>query len=371
MDTTPRAEYRCEPVGSLLRPDYLKQAIADHDAVRLSAEQLAAVQDRAVLEAIALQEACGLDVVTDGEMRRRGWTDPLTTGLSGYSHEPLVPSPNTAGQPLDPTPRLPGVVERLGRGPHLALQEALFLRQHAHRPYKATLPAASHASVLWAPNISDRAYASHAAYMQDVLRLVREMVAELVASGVRYIQFDAPRYTHLVAEAGRENFRRLGIDPHTWLGEMIAIDNAVMAGFSGVTFAVHLCRGNARSLWSVEGGYDPIAEQLFNELKVQRLLLEYDTPRAGTFAPLRFVPADKMVVLGLITTKTPEVETPAALRARIEEAARYVPLERLALSPQCGFASTLEGNLVTPEAQRAKLEVLGRVAWEIWGGGAS
>jgi 5-methyltetrahydropteroyltriglutamate--homocysteine methyltransferase len=147
---------------------------------------------------------------------------------------------------------------------------------------------------------------------------------------------------------------------------MIALDNALMADFPQVTFGLHLCRGNHRSMWSVEGGYDPIAEELFTTLNVQRLLLEYDTPRAGTFAPLRFVPQDKVVVLGLITTKEPEVESADLLKRRIDEAAQYVPLERLALSPQCGFASTLPGNLVTPEAQRAKLEVLGQVARDVW-----
>jgi 5-methyltetrahydropteroyltriglutamate--homocysteine methyltransferase len=367
MTSASSVSYRSETVGSLLRPAYLKEAVAQHAAGALSAEALAAVQDRAVLEAIALQEACDLDVVTDGEMRRRGWTDPLTRGLAGYSREPLVMSPNVAGQaPADIVPRLPGVVSRLGPGVNVPLQETAFLRQHTRRPCKATLPSLSYASVLWAPGISDRAYPDRAEYMQDALRLVREQVAELAASGITYVQLDAPRYTHLVSEAGLENFRRLGLDTRTWLGEMIALDNALMADFPQVTFGLHLCRGNSRSMWAVEGGYDPIAEQLFNDLKVQRLLLEYDTPRAGTFAPLRFVPADKVVVLGLITTKTPEIESAATLQARVQEAAQHVPLERLALSPQCGFASTLEGNLISEDVQRAKLERLGQVAKEIW-----
>ena len=191
-------------------------------------------------------------------------------------------------------------------------------------------------------------------------------MAQLAASGIDYVQLDAPRYTHLVSETGLENFRRLGINPDTWLGDMIALDNALMADFPAVTFGLHLCRGTFRSMWSVEGGYDALAEQLFSDLKVQRLLLEYDSPRAGTFAPLRFVPGDKAVVLGLITTKEPEIESADLLRLRIEEATQYVPLDRLALSPQCGFASTLEGNLIGADVQRAKLELLGRVAKEVW-----
>jgi 5-methyltetrahydropteroyltriglutamate--homocysteine methyltransferase len=367
MSAPGHVPYHAEVVGSLLRPEYLKDAVARFDAGAITAAELAAVEDRAVLEAIALQEACGVEVLTDGEMRRRGWTDPLTRGLAGYSRTGMVASPNTAGQPPSQgEARLPAVTARLTPGVNLPLQETAFVRQHSERPVKATLPSIGHASVLWAPGVSDQVYPDRAEYMADVLRLVRGLVAELAANGVTYVQLDAPRYTHLVSETGLENFRRLGLDPHTWLGEMIALDNALMAEFPDITFAIHLCRGNARSLWSVEGGYDPIAEQLFNDLKVQRLFLEYDTPRAGNFAPLRFVPPDKSVVLGLITTKTPEVETPDLLLARVGEAAEYVPLDRLALSPQCGFASTLAGNLITPEVQRAKLETLGRVAREVW-----
>jgi 5-methyltetrahydropteroyltriglutamate--homocysteine methyltransferase len=367
MNTTPPSTYHCETVGSLLRPDYLKEAVQRFDAGALTAEGLAAVQNRAVLEAIALQEACGLDVLTDGEMRRRSWSDPLTRGLAGYSATPLAPVPFTTGQaPAEAAPRLPAVTARLGPNANLPLQETAFLRQHTARPCKATLPSLTYASVLWVPGVSDQAYPDREEYMQDALRLVRERIAELAASGVHYIQLDAPRYTHLVSETGLENFRRLGLDPRTWLGDMIALDNALIAGFPEITFGLHLCRGNSRSMWSVEGGYDPIAEQLFNDLQVQRLLLEYDTPRAGTFAPLRFVPADKVVVLGLITTKTPDLESAATLRARVQEASEYLPLDRLALSPQCGFASNLPGNLISPAAQRAKLELLGRVAAEIW-----
>lgn len=364
--STPRG-IRSDTVGSLLRPAYLKEAVAAYDAGQLTEDALTAVQDRAVREAIALQEACGLDVLTDGEMRRRGWTDPLTSGLTGFSREALVPSPNTGGQmPGEAPTRLPAVVARLGRGKNLSLQETDFLRQHTTRPVKATMPALSHASVLWSPAVSGQVYPDRAEYLRDALGLVRAQVAELAASGVRYVQFDAPRYTHLVSTVGQENFRRVGLDPSTWLGEMIALDNAVMADFPDVTFAMHLCRGNSQSRWAVEGGYDAIAEQLFNELRVQRLLLEYDTPRAGSFEPLRYMPADKVVVLGLITTKTPELESAETLRARIDEAARYVPLERLALSPQCGFASTLAGNRVTEDDQRAKLERLGAVAQAVW-----
>ena len=319
-------------------------------------------------DAIALQEECGIDVITDGEMRRSYWFDPLVESLAGFSWEASAPVPFTgggAGQTAAPV-RLPAVTGRLGLKDNVPLREYEFLRRHTTKPAKATLPSLTYASVLWVPGVSDAVYPDREEYLRDALRLVREMVGQLVAAGVRYIQLDAPRYTHLVSEVGIANFRRVGIDPDSWLGEMIALDNALIEGFPGVTFGLHLCRGNARSMWSVEGGYDPIAEQLFNEIRVDRLLLEYDTPRAGSFAPLRFVPADKTVVLGLITTKEPEVESADLLTRRIEEAARYAPLDRLALSPQCGFASVFAGNLITAEAQRAKLELLGRVAREVW-----
>jgi 5-methyltetrahydropteroyltriglutamate--homocysteine methyltransferase len=195
---------------------------------------------------------------------------------------------------------------------------------------------------------------------------MKRVVREVVDAGSNYVQLDSPRYTHLVSEEGRENLRRVGLDTETWLAQMIAMDNALISEFPDVTFGVHLCRGNHRSMWSVEGGYDAIAEQLFNDLACDRILAEYDSPRAGTFEPLRFVPQDKVVVLGLITTKEPQLEDPDELKQRIEEAARFVPMDRLALSPQCGFASTLPGNLVTPDDQRAKLELLGSVARDVW-----
>ncbi|HTE83338.1 MAG TPA: methionine synthase, partial [Dehalococcoidia bacterium] len=258
--------------------------------------------------------------------------------------------------------------DRTEAGPkrNLPLEEIQFLRRHTSKPFKATLPSLTYASVLWVPGTSDKVYSSRDEAMQDALRLARQLVQQLVGAGVTYIQLDAPRYTHLVSEVGIANFQRLGIDPNTWLSEMIATDNALIAGFPNVSFGIHLCRGNNRSMWSVEGGYDAIAEQLFNNLRVDRLLLEYDTPRAGSFAPLRFVPSDKTVVLGLITTKEPELESDDLLKRRIEEASRYVPLDRLALSPQCGFASVYEGNTVTEDVQRAKLQTLSRVAKAVW-----
>jgi len=361
--------YRAEVVGSLLRPDHLKNAVDAADRGEITVDELREAQDRAALEAIALQEACGVDVLTDGEVRRRFWFDPLTESLSGYNPEVPAPVPFSAGQGKEatgPPPLLPAVTDKLGYRRNLPLEEFSFVRRHARTPTKTTIAGMTYASVLWVPGYSDSVYPDRDEYMQEALELMTRVVGEVVDAGTIYVQLDSPRYTHLVSEEGRENLRRVGLDVETWLGDMIETDNALIRRFPDVTFAVHLCRGNHRSMWSVEGGYDAIAEQLFNELAVDRILAEYDSPRAGTFAPLRFVPEDKTVVLGLITTKEPELEDADELKGRIDEASRYVPVERLALSPQCGFASTLPGNLVSFDDQRAKLELLGSVARDVW-----
>ncbi len=363
-----RLGYRAEVVGSLLRPEYLKQAFAAFEEGRIGRDELAAAQDRAALEAIRLQEDCGLDVLTDGEVRRRFWFDPLTASL-GYNYQASAPVPFTAGasRPAEAPPKLPVVTERLRIVENLPLREYTFVHDHARTPAKTTIAGMTYASVLWVPGESDGSYPDRDAYMADALRLMKEIVGEVVAAGTNYVQLDSPRYTHVVSEEGRANLRRVGLDVETWLDRMIAYDNELIGAFPDVTWAVHLCRGNHRSMWSVEGAYDAIAEQLFTGLHVDRILAEYDSPRAGTFAPLRFVPDDKVVVLGLVTTKEPELEDEDELRRRIDEASSYVPLDRLALSPQCGFASTLPGNLVTVEDERAKLRLVAQVAHEVWG----
>lgn len=360
--------YHCEIVGSLLRQDYLKEAMERDERGQISAEELNELQERAARENIALQEECGVEVVTDGEVRRRFWFDPLTASLSGYN--PEVPAPvmfhGGDDQPSGPPPKLPAVTERLGVRQNLPLREYRSAKASTDRAVKATLAGMTYASVLWVPGYSDRVYPDRDAYMEEAIGLMKRVVGELVEAGCDYIQLDSPRYTHLVSDEGQENLRNLGLDTEAWLGEMIASDNELINAFPEVTWAVHLCRGNHRSMWSVEGGYDAIAEQLFNDLACDRIFAEYDSPRAGSFEPLRFVPDDKAVVLGLITTKQPELEDPDQLKRRIEEASTYIPSERLGLSPQCGFASTLPGNQVTFDDQRAKLELLGTVAHEVW-----
>jgi 5-methyltetrahydropteroyltriglutamate--homocysteine methyltransferase len=360
--------YHCEIVGSLLRQDYLKDAMERDERGEIDEADLNEIQAKAGKENIALQEECGIEVLTDGEVRRRFWFDPLTASLSGYN--PEVPAPvmfhSEDDEKSEAPPKLPAVTEKLGIRQNLPLKEYEFVKANSDRPAKATLAGMTYASVLWVPGYSDKVYPDREAYMDEAIALMKEVVQGLVDAGCDYIQLDSPRYTHLVSDEGQENLRNLGLDTKTWLGQMIARDNELIHAFPDVTWAVHLCRGNHRSMWSVEGGYDAIAEQLFNDLACNRIFAEYDSPRAGTFEPLRFVPDDKVVVLGLITTKLPELEDADELKARIEEATKYIPLERLGLSPQCGFASTLPGNKVTFDDQRAKLEVLGKVAHEVW-----
>jgi 5-methyltetrahydropteroyltriglutamate--homocysteine methyltransferase len=361
--------FHCEVVGSLLRHDELKQAMERDEKGEIDKKELEALQEKEGKDNITLQEEAGIEVLTDGEVRRRFWFDPLTSSLKGYN--PEVPAPvmfhGKGDKPEGPPPKLPAVTEKLGIRHNLPLEEYQFVSANTDRPAKATLAGMTYASVLWVPGYSDKVYPDREAYMDEVIGLMKQIVGETVETGCDYFQLDSPRYTHLVSEEGQENLRNLGLDTETWLGQMIERDNQLIDAFPDVTWAVHLCRGNHRSMWSVEGGYDAIAEQLFTTLHCDRIFAEYDSPRAGTFEPLRFVPEDKAVVLGLITTKEPELEDADQLKGRIEEASKYIPLERLALSPQCGFASTLPGNLVTFDDQRAKLELLGEVAHEVWG----
>jgi 5-methyltetrahydropteroyltriglutamate--homocysteine methyltransferase len=235
--------------------------------------------------------------------------------------------------------------------------------------YKVTLPAPSNFFIAgWVPGITDAVYADRAEVALDLARIIRREIEALIDEGTPYIQLDAPYYCALLEDESRERLRRGGVDPGRALSEMIAADNAAIEGLGGgeVTIAVHMCRGNSRSRWLTEGGYDAIAESLFNQLSASRLLLEYDSARAGDFTPLRFVPSDKTVVLGLVTTKDGGLESESHLCRRINSAARCLPLDQLALSPQCGFASVAAGNVLSEEDQWRKLELVVHTAQQVW-----
>jgi len=358
---------RSDVVGSLLRPDYLKEARLRLASGALDEAGFKAIEDRAVDEAVDLQARAGVDVLTDGEMRRYAFFGNLVESVEGFDREG-----GWTGTFRDDTGgkiefKRPAVVGKLRLRRHQSAEEFAYLRARTDRPKKVTLVSAQQAAAFYHPERSKAAYPTLEAYVADAVDILRSEVAELARLGCTYIQVDAPQYAGLIDPDWREGYRRRGIDPDRMLDLAIEMDNALIAGHPGVTFGLHVCRGNNQSKYFGRGDYAPIARKLFGGTRFQRFLLEYDDERSGSFEPLRFVPEDRTVVLGLVTTKHGKLEDGSALAARVREAARYIPLERLALSPQCGFASTFEGNLLSPAEQAAKLWLVADAARELWG----
>ncbi len=361
--------WHSDVVGSLLRPAYLKEARARHEAGAMSDAEFKRIEARAEDEAIALQEAAGLDVVTDGELRRYAFFGHLIESVEGFDKHGgwAIPFRDEQGNEIV-FPR-PVVVSRLKPRRHMCAEEFTYLRARTTRTGKVTILSAQQAAAYYDPEKSAGAYPTIDAYLADVVDILRAEVAELIRLGCTYIQVDAPQYAALLDPAIREGYRRRGNDPDRLLDRCIELDNAVIGNHPGIVFGIHVCRGNNQSKFYASGGYDPIAAQIFRRTRFQRFLLEYDDERSGGFEPLRHVPDDRVVVLGLITTKKPRLESQAELEQRIREAARYIPLERLALSPQCGFASTEEGNLLSEADEAAKLRLVAETAREVWGRG--
>jgi 5-methyltetrahydropteroyltriglutamate--homocysteine methyltransferase len=359
--------YHSDVVGSLLRPAYLKEARQRHAEGAISDAEFKRVEDRAVDEAIALQVQAGLDVISDGEMRRYAFFGHLIDCVEGFDKLGGWAIPFRDDQGNELILQRPVVVSRLRRLRHLCSEEFTYMRARTDRPAKATLISAQQAAAYYDPEKSKGAYPTIEAYLADVVDILREEVAELIRLGCTYIQVDAPQYAGLLDPAIREGYRKRGNDPDRLLERCIELDNAVIGDHPGVVFGIHLCRGNNQSKFYASGGYDPIAAQVFHRTRFQRFLLEYDDERSGGFEPLRHVPDDRAVVLGLVTTKKPALEDKEELKGRIRAATAFVPLERLALSPQCGFASTEEGNLLSPAEQEAKLRLVAEAAREVWG----
>ena len=370
---------RTDVVGSLLRPADWKAARLQYEQKKMSADEFARIELECVRRHIALQEAAGLDVVTDGEVSRLNFQDSFGLAVRGYetagetlkTHEgratggtPLArwDIPDLAGPGTPVVHRRP-VKERLTLARNVPLEE-----------YRRAAPLAKKAvkvSLIGPDRITQRYDHTGAVYptvddfVADVVAIQRRMIGELVDAGCRSVHIDEPGYTAYVDEPSLAAMRSRGEDPMQNFSRSLRA-NAEIADFPGVTFGVHLCRGNQRSMWHREGAYDAIAERLFNELPHQRFLLEYDSPRAGSFAPLRYVPKGKVVVLGLVSTKVAQLENEEELRRRIDEAAKYLPLEQLAISPQCGFGSDVSGNLIGEDDQKRKLELVARVARKVW-----
>jgi 5-methyltetrahydropteroyltriglutamate--homocysteine methyltransferase len=374
---------RVEHVGSLLRPDYLLEAREAQARGSLGQAAFKAAEDRAVREAVALQEDVGLTVINDGEMRRDSFQAELTAACDGFAGVSLDAwlwgdwHSSEVGDASIGRPEELAVVAPLRKRRNLAAEEFTYVRactgQEAGRQrggldIKVTLPSPTLFANLWSPDRSGGAYPTLDAFMADVVDVLRDEVAELVRLGCGYIQLDAPHYPLLIDPTWRAFYEARGWPLERWLSYGIELDNAVIEAGSPATFGFHLCRGNQLSRWLVAGGYEPIAGPIFGGVRADRLLLEYDDERSGTFDPLALVPDDKVVVLGLVTTKTSRVETADAVTARIRQAAKRVDAERLALSPQCGFATSAAGNAITGEAQRAKLALLVDVAADVLDG---
>jgi 5-methyltetrahydropteroyltriglutamate--homocysteine methyltransferase len=346
-------------VGSLLRPKELRDAPANIE-----------LQNKHILAILQRQKDLGFRIFTDGEFRRRGFMTDFYDSVEGLDMDGSIAREWLGGPP---TSRLTGIVvdKRVTQKKRLAKHELEFLRQHSPGDIKITLPTPNQfPAIAYKKGLSERTYPTYSEFLWDLVPIFKAEIEALVNEGARYIQIDAPRYSYYIDEKWRRYIRDdMGVDPDRALDEAIRVDNSCVQNGrrAGVTLAIHLCRGNNRSQWYAEGGYDPIAEKLFNELNVTTFLLEYESERAGTFEPLRFVPKDKTVVLGLVSSKVPQLENQDDVIRRIEEAGRYVPIENLALSPQCGFASTMEGNLLTEEEQWRKLQLVVDTARKVWG----
>ena len=362
--------YRSEVVGSLLRPAYLTAARRQLEAGQISAAAFKVIEDQAVDEAILLQENSGIDVITDGELRRYAFFGHLIESLEGFDKQGgwAIPFKDETGEKL--VLKRPVVVEKLQWRRSMCSEEWVYLRSRHKGAGKVTMISAQQAAAYYDPEKSRAAYPTRDAYLADIVDFSRREVEELIRLGCTYIQIDAPQYAALLDPEMREGYRQRGSDPDKLIDLCIDLDNSIIDGHPGITFGIHVCRGNNQSKFYASGDYEPIA-RIFEQTHFQRFLLEYDDARSGGFEPLRHVPEDRTVVLGLITTKKPRLETADELRGRIQEAARFVPLERLALSPQCGFASTEEGNHLSLDDQRHKLELLTQVTREVWGDAAS
>jgi len=374
MSTTSQ---RTDHVGSLLRPESLKQAFREHALGKLDAAALREAQDAAIRTVVAKQEAIGLPAVTDGEFRRLNWQVSFSE-VSGWdlwsgSWKKLLANPGDKAAHETPfqkgddavlTFKVPAT-GKLKLVRNFPLEEYSSLKQTKNS--KITLMGPDRVAQMCDIAGSKPHYADADAFLADVVAIQRRMVGGLVDAGCGYVQLDEPSYTGYVDPATLARMQEHGEDPMRSLDRAIAADNSVIEKYKHkATFGLHICRGNRASMWHREGKYDPIAERLFGGLKFDRLLLEYDTERAGGFEPLRYVPKGVTVVLGLITTKNGRVESVDELRKRIDDAARFLPLDQLALSPQCGFASGIGGNLLTEDEQWRKLEVMMETARKVW-----
>jgi len=371
MTQTTLPPFRADHVGSLLRPPELHAARADRKAGKIGAGELRAVEDKAIRDAVKLQEDLGFQGATDGEFRRAYWhLDFLTQFENAIAVAPNVKARfHTEQGDIEAQPPSVRVTGKLARKKFIMGEDFAFLKSVTKVTPKLTIPSPSNMHFRGGrAAIDQKAYPDMAEFYADLGRIYSEEVADLAKAGCTYLQVDEVYLAYLCDPKLRDQVRSIGENPDTLPRTYADMINAATATRGkDMNVCMHLCRGNFTSGWVAEGGYDPVAELLFNEINIDGYFLEYDSPRAGSFAPLRFVPKGKKVILGLITTKKGELEKADDIKRRIDEAAKYVPLDQICLSPQCGFSSTEEGNKLTLEDEIAKLRLVQEVARQVWG----
>ena len=363
--------FRADHVGSFLRPKFLLDAREQFRTGAIDAARLRSVEDEAIRGIVAFQENLGLRGITDGEYRRTYFHIDFLTQLQGVETKGGIHVKfHSAKGEVDFEPPVMQVTGKVRHDKPIQRADFEFLRSITSRTPKVSIPSPTMLHFRGGRNaISTEAYPDLGGFYADVAAGYADELQSLGDAGCRYVQFDDTNLAYLCDEKMREGARKRGDDPNELPRRYARLINAAIEHRpEGMTVCVHLCRGNFRSAWAAEGGYEPVAEVLFNELAVDGYFLEYDDPRSGDFAPLRHVPKGKTVVLGLVSTKVGELESKDALKRRIDDAARFVPMEQLCLSPQCGFSSTVHGNDIAVESQAAKLRLVIETAREVWGG---
>ncbi len=365
--------FRADHVGSLIRPDALIEARAAAGRGGIVAAELARIQEAAIRDVVRLQADIGLKLVTDGEYNRNSWQRDFLLKIGNVKPMPsqLTVRFHSAAGSRDHTPPSLQVAGKLSRPAGIFVDDFKFLASIAPAGMTAKLTIPSPTVVHFRGGrgaIDARAYPEMDAFYADLAAVYRAEIADLAAAGCRYLQIDEVNLAYLCDPELRRQVASLGEDPDTLPRTYARLLNAAIAGRpAGMVVCMHLCRGNFAGAWIAEGGYEPVAALLFNAIGVDGYFLEYDSPRAGDFSPLRFLPKGKIAVLGLVTTKSPQLETKDELKRRIDEASRYASIEQLALSPQCGFSSGIGGNAMTVDAEIKKLKLVVETAREVWG----
>lgn len=368
--TSTQVPHRADHVGSLLRPETLLTTRGEVAAGRAEQGALHRAEDEAIQQALRMQQQTGVGIYSDGEYRRRSFLSELAAAVDGFveGHSEMRWRGDDSQANKQSTSKIVG--DRLRKRRRLTQHEVAFLREHAPGPFKATIPDLSYFPISsWQSGVSDSAYPRRADMLDDLADIQRTEIEALLDEGVPYIQLDSVGFTTLVDTEHREWLASQGTDPDELIEACVRAEETCLRGLrrDGAILAMHMCRGNSRNRWLASGGYDRIAADVFSRVPVDRWLLEYDSARAGGFEPLQHISAEATVVLGLVSTKTPQLEDPDELLRRVEEATRYVSPDNIALSPQCGFASVAEGNVLSWDDQRRKLELVATVGQRLAG----